>query len=387
VTLREVPAHDSTVQPFNAADLQLAASASADIQLRTQEQPQPSRKRPNVERMSRADISAEAPPELDLLLGQEPVTSRHLIAMALASILVHIIAIAFFLSLPEVVPKPRNSVITSNLHRAVHLVVPRVFDATQKAPNLTKVVHPELDVRSEVQAPQSQAPKFRPPQPAPGPVVPPPAPIPVIEPPKIQVAAVQPPPDPPSIAPPPSPTGTTPQAPPPPPESKPKMAFENVGPPSIRVNGPPPDPRLLMHPAPPQYSAPTTRSPGGGGLTVGDSGEGRMGSNLQLLSDPTGFDFKPYLMQVLASVRRNWMAVIPESARMGIRGQVLIQFIIDRHGSVPKLVIATSSGTEAFDRAAVAGVSASNPFPPLPADFKGDQIRLQLAFSYNAPRR
>ena len=58
----------------------------------------------------------------------------------------------------------------------------------------------------------------------------------------------------------------------------------------------------------------------------------------------------------------------------------------DRHGSVPKLVIATSSGTEAFDRAAVAGVSASNPFPPLPAEFKGDQIRLQLAFSYNAAR-
>jgi TonB family protein len=71
---------------------------------------------------------------------------------------------------------------------------------------------------------------------------------------------------------------------------------------------------------------------------------------------------------------------------MGRRGQVLIQFIIDRHGAVPKLVIATSSGTEAFDRAAVAGVSASNPFPPLPPEFKGDQIRLQLAFSYNAPR-
>jgi TonB family protein len=112
-----------------------------------------------------------------------------------------------------------------------------------------------------------------------------------------------------------------------------------------------------------------------------------MGSNLQLLSDASGFDFKPYLMQVLASVRRNWMAVIPESARMGRRGQVLIQFIIDRRGGVPKLVIAASSGTEAFDRAAVAGVSASNPFPPLPAEFKGDQIRLQLAFSYNAPSR
>jgi TonB family protein len=112
-----------------------------------------------------------------------------------------------------------------------------------------------------------------------------------------------------------------------------------------------------------------------------------MGSNLQLLSDPTGVDFKPYLLQVLAAVRRNWMAVIPESAHMGRRGRVLIQFIIDRRGAVPKLVIAGASGTEAFDRAAVAGISASYPFPPLPADFKGDQIRLQLAFSYNIPSR
>ncbi|HTB16119.1 MAG TPA: energy transducer TonB [Bryobacteraceae bacterium] len=265
-------------------------------------------------------------------------------------------------------------------------------------------MRPELDVRSEIAAPQSQAPKYRPPKPAPGPVtqpVPPPAPTPVIEPPKIQVVTAQPPPLPPSIAPPPIPDGTTPQAPPPPAESKPKMAFENVSPPTaIRVNGPPPDPRLLMHPAPPEFTAPTNRPTGGGGISVGDIGDdltllpglnqaqskGRMGSNLQLMSDANGFDFKPYLMQVLASVRRNWLAVIPQSASMGRRGSVLIQFIIDRRGGVPKLVIASSSGTEAFDRAAVAGVSASNPFPPLPPEFKGDQIRLQLAFSYNAPR-
>jgi TonB family protein len=354
--------------------------------------------------MSLVDISVKAPPELELLPGREPLTSRHLIAMGLASIAVHVIAITFFLSLPEVVPQARHSIITSDLHRAVHLTMPRTFEPTQKAPNLTKVVRPELDVRSEVEAPQSQVPKFRPPQPAPGPVsqpVPPPAPPPLIEPPKIQVATVQPPPLPPSIAPPPSPNGSTPQAPAPPPESKPKIAFENVAPPpTYRVNGPPPDPRLLMHPAPPEYTAPTNRPTGGGGVSVGDTGDdltllpginqaqskGRMGSNLQLLSDASGFDFKPYLMQVLASVRRNWMAVIPESARMGRRGQVLLQFIIDRRGGVPKLVIATSSGTEAFDRAAVAGVSMSNPFPPLPPEFKGDQIRLQLAFSYNAAR-
>jgi len=202
--------------------------------------------------MPSADTSAKAPPELDLLPGQQPVTSRHLVAMALASIAVHIVAITFFFSLPEVIPQNRHSIITSDLHRAIHLTMPRTFEPTQKAPNLTKVVRSELDVRSEVQAAQSQAPKFRPPQPAPGPPVPPPAPPPIIEPPKIQVAAAQPPPEPPSIAPPPNPNGTVPQAPPPPAESKPRLAFENVAPPSMRISGPPPDPRMLMHPAPPE---------------------------------------------------------------------------------------------------------------------------------------
>jgi TonB family protein len=354
--------------------------------------------------MSPVDISADSVPDLKLLPGRSPISSRHLLAMALASIAVHIVVAIFFVSLPEVVPPPHHEVIRSELRRAVHITLPKSFEPTQKAPNLTKVVRPELDVRSEVEAPRSQAPKFRPPQPAPGPVARPvPAPPPIIEPPKIQVAATQPPPAPPTITPTSSPTGAIPQAPPPPASSKPKIAFENVAPaPPIKINGPP-DPRLLMHRAAAADITPPTdpRPPGGGGVTVGDSGDdlanlpgltqtqskGRMGSNLQLLSDATGFDFKPYLIQVLASVRRNWMAVIPESAKMGRRGQVLIQFIIDRHGSVPKLVIATSSGTEAFDRAAVAGVSASNPFPPLPAEFKGDQIRLQLAFSYNAAGR
>jgi TonB family protein len=349
--------------------------------------------------MSRVDISADPLPELDLLPGRGGVSSRHFFAMALASIAVHIVFGVLFLSLPEVIPPPRTSIVTSDLHRVVHLVMPKSFEPTQKAPNLSKVVRHELDIRSEVETTQSQAPKFRPPQPAPGPVARPvPVPVQVIEPPKIQVAAAQPPPVPPTIAPPPSPTGMIPQAPAPPAASKPKIAFENVSPPPpVKTNGPP-DPRLLIQRAAIDNTPQPARPPGGGGVTVGDAGDdlatlpglsqtqskGRMGSNLQLLSDATGFDFKPYLIQVLAAVRRNWMAVIPESARMGRRGQVLLQFIIDRKGGVPKLVIATSSGTEAFDRAAVAGVSASNPFPPLPAEFKGDQIRLQLAFSYNA---
>src|SRR2546425_144754 len=139
---------------------------------------------------------------------------------------------------------------------------------------------------------------------------------------------------------------------------------------------------------------------GSGGVTVGDMGTGigglgpglnlppaagKVGSNLELLSDPQGVDFRPYMLQVLAAVRRNWFAIMPESAKLGSRGKVALQFSIDRTGMVPKLVIVAPSGVQALDRAAVAGVSASNPFPPLPNDFRGNQIRLQLTFSYNMP--
>jgi len=141
----------------------------------------------------------------------------------------------------------------------------------------------------------------------------------------------------------------------------------------------------------------------GGGLSVGDldlagpggigaginlpPSPGLLGQQLELKSDPQGVDFRPYLLQVLAAVRRNWMAVIPDIVRLGKRGRAGIQFAISRGGSVPKLVIVNSSGTDSLDRAAVAGISASNPFPPLPSEYKGDRIVVQLNFSYNMPRQ
>lgn len=126
---------------------------------------------------------------------------------------------------------------------------------------------------------------------------------------------------------------------------------------------------------------------GGGGYSPGVNlppAPGVPASQIQLLSDPMGVDFKPYLIRVLATVKQHWLAVIPESVRLGRRGKVAIQFSIDRSGGVPKLVIAAPSGADALDRAAVAGVSASVPFPPLPNEFKGDKIVLQFNFAYNS---
>jgi TonB family protein len=109
-------------------------------------------------------------------------------------------------------------------------------------------------------------------------------------------------------------------------------------------------------------------------------------SAVELQSDPQGADFKPYLTRILAIVRANWRHVIPESARLGtVRGRTVLEFIIDRDGRIPKLVTAQSSGLEPLDRAAIAGLSMSDPLPPLPADFKGMQVRLAFSFAYNMP--
>jgi TonB family protein len=332
-------------------------------------------------------------PEPDLELNllrewREPLQPRRVATAFVGSIVFHVVLITGVTILPDVIPSREIPVIVADIRSAVPLYVPR--ELTQKDPNRGKVTK-TLDVRSAAPpAPVPQAPNVRQPipQPPPVPAIAAPPEPPKVEPPKVEApkieVAVEPQPPPPSA-------GRIPQVAPPP--EKPKLAFERVGAggPAVTPN-PNPNPALKL---PKNVAEEAARlSVPSPGSVVGDLDDsqpmpgaapstGPSRSNLQLLSDPKGVDFKPYLVQVLAAVRTNWLAVIPESARLGRRGRVLVQFIIDRRGGIPKLVIAESSGTAAFDRAAVAGISASNPFPPLPTAFQGNEIRLQLAFTYN----
>ena len=76
-----------------------------------------------------------------------------------------------------------------------------------------------------------------------------------------------------------------------------------------------------------------------------------------------------------------------ESAQLGDRGRVMLQFRIMRNGSVPgeepnQLL---SSGKEPLDRAAISAIRSSNPFQPLPPAFSGPYIELRFVFLYNLP--
>lgn len=102
-----------------------------------------------------------------------------------------------------------------------------------------------------------------------------------------------------------------------------------------------------------------------------------------ILSDTRGVDFGPYLARIVYLVRRNWIAVLPESARLGEKGRTAIVFEILKDGSVPQLRIVGSSGSDPLDRAAYTGIHSSAPFPPLPEEFTGNHLVLQFIFLYN----
>jgi TonB family protein len=285
--------------------------------------------------------------------------------------------------------------------RVTPLYIPT--ELTQKAPNKEKISK-ELTVEAIAPHPQVKAPS---PAPAarrtPPPAAPPPPqvaknePKPEVtpEPPKIEAET-------PNTQPAQEISKLTTPA-PPPPNDHPKLVMENVAPPPAQKNpqGKPPGGVAIPNPSLEAAVRDLAKGGAGGRQVVGETGadEGGLGlglnlppsagrprSNLELRSDPMGVDFRPYMLQVLAAVRRNWFAVYPEAARLGQRGEVVLEFAITKPGVVAKVIIPTESGAKALDQSAIAAISASNPLPPLPAAFKGERIVLRMTFMYNMQR-
>jgi TonB family protein len=94
-------------------------------------------------------------------------------------------------------------------------------------------------------------------------------------------------------------------------------------------------------------------------------------------------DFTPYLNNdVLHVVKQHWYELIPESASMKV-GKVVLEFEIIKDGSVAGLKVVGSSGDVALDRPAYGGITGSNPFKPLSAEFTGPYLILRFSYYYN----
>jgi len=119
-----------------------------------------------------------------------------------------------------------------------------------------------------------------------------------------------------------------------------------------------------------------------GDFGLGTGAHGRQMGNLEVLSDTMGVDFAPYLARVLHDVKGNWYNAIPESAQMK-KGKLTIEFAITKDGRVAGMKLVATSGDVPLDRAAWAGITASDPFPPLPTEFGGEYLALRFTFFYN----
>lgn len=324
-----------------------------------------------------------------MLDGREP-TRQEWGRAAIGSAIFHVVLIAILLTMPT------TSTDKERERRPVRLtpLVDPPTRLTQKAPNKGPLSQ-EISVESTTPAPQrTPEPKRAAPRQA-RIAAPPPAqaakrtpkpPAVPQEPPKI-LAQTQPGPQvPPQIT----------IAPPPRTVEQPKLVLESPLPPpsgqgtgKLKVPGSGIDD--LVHEL--------ARSGGAGGAIGDDTSEPapdhslnprfaptRPKASIEMVSDPKGVDFKPYLIQVLGTVRRNWFTVMPESVRLGQRGRVVVQFSVSRDGTITKAIFSTESGSKALDQAAVAALSMSNRLPQLPEGYTADRVVLQFTFLYNAPR-
>jgi outer membrane biosynthesis protein TonB len=126
--------------------------------------------------------------------------------------------------------------------------------------------------------------------------------------------------------------------------------------------------------------------PGGSGQGGGHGGRGaQTGNAVDILSPTEGVDFSGYIARLIAKVKQNWFTVMPESVYLGDKGIVSLTFRINRDGSFPSenLNLERTSGKDPLDTAALSSIRSSNPFEPLPPQFKGPYLELRFTYFYN----
>ena len=132
------------------------------------------------------------------------------------------------------------------------------------------------------------------------------------------------------------------------------------------------------------YTSEGTVSAGGRGRGSGGGGA-QYGNGVSILTPTEGVDFNSYINRLLAKLKQNWIAVMPESFYLGDKGIVAISFRINKDGSfsAESLSIDRTSGKEPLDTAAASAIRATSPFEPLPPQFKGPNLDLRIGFYYN----
>lgn len=108
---------------------------------------------------------------------------------------------------------------------------------------------------------------------------------------------------------------------------------------------------------------------------------------VEILTDTQGVDFGPYIRRAVATIKKNWIPLIPEEARppANVQGETVIRFTIAPDGKISAMHLDHSSQHDNIDRAAWGAITAVGQFPPLPTEFKGPKLELRIDFLTNMP--
>lgn len=121
------------------------------------------------------------------------------------------------------------------------------------------------------------------------------------------------------------------------------------------------------------------------GNTASPSASAKGSFLVEVLVQPdSGDSARSYAALVVIAVKRQWLAALPQEAREGKPGVVLVQLAIDHRGKLagdPEIM--KSSGNDVLDRSALAAISGAAPFaasPPVSSDLT---FEVQMFFIYN----
>ncbi len=95
--------------------------------------------------------------------------------------------------------------------------------------------------------------------------------------------------------------------------------------------------------------------------------------------DNPAFDSPFYVNLILTKVTNNWLDPLPTAKAHLV---TTVYFRILRSGAITDLRIEKSSGSPSFDQGAMKAISLSEPFPPLPDEYKSDFLGVHFEFEH-----
>jgi TonB family protein len=95
-----------------------------------------------------------------------------------------------------------------------------------------------------------------------------------------------------------------------------------------------------------------------------------------------GDRYGTYVNAITRAISGNWLRSMVDS-RIQRAPRVYLTFNIGRDGTISGVEVQQSSGVPSLDRSAQRAVLASNPLPPLPADYRGSTVNVIFYFEYS----